>query len=470
MKWGNRAEGTLRSKGRRRKMDLNERTMKKTQSFDNISPKLVQIANQAREIQAPLTTLMHHVDLDWMREAYRRTRKDGALGIDGQSAAEYGQNLDENLQSLLGRAKSGQYRAPPVRRVYIPKTDGGQRPLGIPTFEDKVLQRATAMVLEPIYELRFSSCSYGFRPGRSARQAIDTLYSAMVEMRGGWVIELDIRKHFDTIDHRQLQEVVRKRIGDGVILRLIGKWLNAGYMEAGVYARNDAGTPREQHNAGVISPLLANIYLHEVLDAWYEQDVCPRLRGKSTLVRYADDAVALFEEEADARRVMQVLPKRFNRYGLALHPDKTRLVPFQRPNPTEKREGGQRNTRSSFDFLGFTILWAKSYRGHWALLTRTAKDRFQRTLTTIAQWCKLHRHAKVGEQQKALNAKLRGHYGYFDRSGNRSRLWGLLYRVTRIWHGWLCRRSQRARLSWEKMNRLLRRTPLLTPGKSLLNA
>jgi len=435
--------------------------MSKTQGLDDISTKLFRIATNAREIRAPLTTLMHHVDIDWMREAYRRTRKDGALGIDGQSAASYAENLDENLQSLLGRAKSGQYRAPPVKRVYIPKANGEQRELGIPTFEDKVLQRAIAMVLEPVYEQQFLNCSYGFRPGRSARQALDTLYSATVEMQGGWVIELDIRKYFDTIDHQMLQAVVRKRIGDGVILRLIGKWLNAGCIEAGVYARTSAGTPQ----GGVISPLLANIYLHEVLDAWFEQEARPRLRGRVTLVRYADDAVMLFEYEDDARRVMHVLPKRFGRYGLTLHPDKTRLVPFQRPSRGYARKGGPRDTPTCFDFLGFTILWVKNYRGYWVLRTRTAKDRFQRALTAIASWCKVHRHAKVGEQQKALNAKLRGHYGYFDRPGNRGRLWGLLHCVTRIWREWLCRRSQRARISWEKMNRLLQRYPLLAPAR-----
>ncbi len=466
MKRGNRAEGTLRSKGRRREMEPHRGTMNKTQSLDSISTKLVRIANNARDIQAPLTTLMHHIDIEWMRQAYRRTRKDGALGIDGQSAATYAQNLEENLQSLLGRAKSGKYRAPPVKRVYIPKGNGDRRALGIPTFEDKVLQRAIAMVLEPVYEEIFLDASYGFRPGRSARQALDKLYATTVEARGGWVIELDIRKYFDTIDHKQLQEVVRKRIGDGDILRLIGKWLNAGCMEAGEYTRSDAGTPQ----GGVISPLLANIYLHEVLDTWFDQEVRPRLRGSATLVRYADDAVMLFEQEEDARRVMQVLPRRFGRYGLTLHPDKTRLLPFERPSRAEVRRGGPRDISRSFDFLGFTILWAKSHRGHWVLLTRTAKDRFQRTLSAIADWCKLHRHAHVGEQQKGLNAKLRGHYGYFDRSGNRGRLWGLLHCVTRIWHRWLCRRSQRARMSWVTMTRLLQRYPLLAPGRLLPSA
>jgi RNA-directed DNA polymerase len=440
--------------------------MNETQSLSAISTKLNRIAKLAHDKLEPLTTLAHHVDMDWMREAYRRTRKDGALGIDGQSATEYAQNLEANLQSLLGRAKSGTYRAPAVKRVYIPKAKGEQRPLGIPTFEDKVLQRAIAMVLEPVYEQQFLDCSYGFRPGRSARQALDTLYSASSAMGGGWVIELDIRKYFDTIDHRQLQQVVRQRIGDGVVLRLLGKWLNAGCMEGDVHTRSDMGTPQ----GGVISPLLANIYLHEVLDVWFYQEVRPRLRGSATLIRYADDAVMLFENEDDAKRVMEVLPKRFGRYGLTLHPDKTRLIPFQRPSRSSVPKGGPRVTPRSFDFLGFTHLWIKTYRGYWALLTRTAKDRFQRTLTKIAEWCKVHRHAKLDEQQRGLNAKLRGHYGYFDRRGNRASLWGLLHCVTHIWREWLGRRSQRACTSWAKMNRILQRYPLLTPKQLSPNA
>jgi RNA-directed DNA polymerase len=466
MKRENLTEGIPRSKGRRRTMEPKEGTMHKTQSLNDISTKLIRIAKQARENLEPLTTLAHHVDMAWMREAYLRTRKDGALGIDGQSAAAYAQDLEKNLQALLGRAKSGTYRAPAVRRVYIPKGKGEQRALGIPTFEDKVLQRAIAMVLEPVYETQFLNCSYGFRPGRSARQALDTLYSAASEMRGGWLIELDIRKYRGTIDHHQLQTIVRQRIGDGVILRLIGKWLNAGCMEGGVQSRSDVGTPQ----GGVISPLLANIYLHVVLNVWFEQEVRPCLRGGATLVRYADDAVMLFENEDDAKRVMQVLPKRFGRYGLTLHPDKTRLVPFQRPSRSSEPKGGPRDTPRSFDFLGFTHVWVKTHRGYWALLTRTAKDRFQRTLTAIAQWCKMHRHAKLDKQQIGLNAKLRGHYGYFDRRGNRSRLWGLLHCVTRIWRGWLSRRSQRAYTSWAKMTRILQRYPLLTPKQLLPNA
>jgi len=409
-----------------------------------------------------LTTLAHHIDVNWLREAHRRTRKDGALGIDGQSAQEYAEHLEENLQSLLDRAKSGMYRAPPVRRTYIPKSTGEPRPLGIPTFEDKVLQRAVAMVLEAVYEQDFLDCSYGFRPSRSAHQALDALHDAATWIAGGWVIELDIRKYFDSIDHERLREVLHQRVRDGVILRLIGKWLNAGVMEEGAVRRSDCGTPQ----GGVISPLLANIFLHTVLDVWFEEQVKPRLRGRAKLVRYADDAVILFEHEDDARRVMDVLPKRFERYELALHPDKTRLVPFKRPDRVRRgRDDDDANGPSgpiSFDFLGFTFHWGKSLAGKWVVRERTAKDRFRMALKRIGEWCRAHRHDPVPMQQRALGAKLRGHYGYFGRRGNSTRLWRFLHCAVRAWWRALRRRSQRG-LSWERMYRLLERYPLPKP-------
>ena len=293
-----------------------------------------------------LTTLAHHIDLDWMREAFRLTRKDGAVGVDGQTARDYEANLEVHLRSLVERAKSGLYKAPPVRRVYIPKGKGDDlRPLGIPTFEDKVLQRAVVMVLEPAYEQDFLDCSYGFRPGRSAHQALDALWHELMAVSGGWVIEVDIRKFFDSMDHGALRDVLRKRVRDGVLLRLIGKWLNAGVLESGSVVHPGTGTPQ----GGVISPLLANIFLHEVVDVWFERTVKPRLRGRARLVRYADDMVMVFGREDDARRVFAVLPKRFERHGLRLHPEKTRLVRFGRPR-SDDPDGGRRGHRpGTFD-------------------------------------------------------------------------------------------------------------------------
>jgi RNA-directed DNA polymerase len=275
--------------------------MDETSGSTPISTRLERIATLARQLRdQPLTTLAHHIDLDWLGEAHRRTRKDGATGVDGQTADEYAMHLEDNLRSLLERAKSGTYRAPPVRRAYIPKDSGEMRPLGIPTFEDKVLQRAVAMLLGAVYEQEFLDCSYGFRPGRSAQQALDVLHREASKMAGGWIIEIDIRKYFDSIDHGRLREVLRGRIRDGVVQRLIGKWLNAGVLEDGAVTRSEAGSPQ----GGVVSPILANIFLHEVLDVWFHRDVCGRLRGCAHLVRYADDAVMLFEYEEDARRVM----------------------------------------------------------------------------------------------------------------------------------------------------------------------
>jgi len=432
--------------------------MGETSSSSTVSTKIERIAKLAREMpDRPLTTLAHHIDVDWLREAYRRTRKDGARGIDGQSAEQYAERLDENLQALLDRVKSGTYRAPPVRRVHIPKGDGSQtRPIGIPTFEDKVLQRAVAMVLEAIYEESFHDFSYGFRPRRSAHQACEALQNASVRMAGGWVLEVDIRKFFDTLDHGRLREILSRRVRDGVLLRLIGKWLNAGVMEGLVLSHPEAGTPQ----GGVISPLLANIYLHEVLDEWFVRDVQPRLSGPSVLVRYADDLVFVFARKDDAERVFNVLPKRFGKYGLTLHPDKTRLVPFHRPDRDDDGDGGGPGT---FDLLGFTHHWGLSRNGKWVVKKRTAKDRFSRTLRRIAEWCRTHRHDDVETQQRALARKLNGHYAYFGVTSNYAALARLQHEVEAIWRKWLSRRSQKSLVSWETMHRLLERYPLPPP-------
>lgn len=430
--------------------------MKETSSSESVSTKLQRIAKLAQRMRAkPLTTLSHHIDLAWLREAYRRTRKDGATGVDGKTAEQYAADLEGNLQRLLDRAKSGTYRAPPVRRAYIPKGNGEMRPLGIPTFEDKVLQRAVAMLLEAVYEQEFLDCSYGFRPGRSAHQALDALQHEAMRMYGGWVVEIDIRKYFDTIDHGQLREVLRRRVRDGVILRLVDKWLNAGVMEDGALSFRESGTPQ----GGVISPILANIFLHTVLDTWFAEVVRLRSRGRTFLVRYADDAVMLFQHEEDAQGVMAVLPKRFGRYGLTLHPDKTRLVPFRPPG---RRVGGRRDTPRTFDFLGFTVHWGTSLAGKRVVRMRTAADRFRRALRSVYEWCKANRHAPLEAQQKALGQKLRGHYGYYNRRGNRRRVWDFLYRTVCAWWHWLRHRSQRG-LPPTAMKRLLQRYPLPSP-------
>jgi group II intron reverse transcriptase/maturase len=402
-------------------------------------------------------SLAHLIDIDWLREAYRRTRKDGARGVDGQSAQEYQADLEANLRSLLERAKSGTYHAPPVRRVHIPKGSGSEtRPLGIPTFEDKVLQRAVAMMLEAIYEQDFLDCSYGFRPARSAHMALEALQHQSVVMAGGWVLEIDIRKFYDRLDHGALRELLRRRVHDGVLLRLIGKWLNAGVLEDGSVSYPETGTPQ----GGVVSPMLANIFLHEVLDVWFDREVKPRLAGKAALFRYADDAVFLFANETDARRVMAVLPKRLGKYGLELHPDKTRLVNFRRPDRFVPGTGAGPGT---FDLLGFTHYWGKARSGKWVVKRKTAKDRFRRALKRVAEWCREHLHDEVRTQQEALARKLRGHFEYYGIVGNYEAIALFFFKVTEVWCKWLNRRSQRTSMTWPRMHRLMKRYPLPRP-------
>ena len=425
-----------------------------TQKPENVSTKQQRIAQLSEQFpQRSFTSLSHHIDLEWMREAYRRTRKDGAVGVDGQTASDYEVDLETNLQSLLDRAKSGCYRAPPVRRVQIPKGSGsGTRPIGIPTLEDKILQRAVAMILEPLYEQDFLDCSYGFRPGRSAHQALDAGWRQLMDQGGGWVIELDIKAFFDTLERKQLRSWLKQRVSDGVLCRLIDKWLKAGVLEDGVMSYPEAGVPQ----GSVVGPILSNLYLHEVLDVWFEHEVKPRLRGRAFEIRYADDALLGFANEADAHRVLAVLPKRFGKYGLTLHPTKTQLMDF-RPPPRRPTKSG------SFDLLGFTHYWGKSRKGRWVIQRKTAKDRFRRSVRGISEWCRRMMHRPIQEQHIKLARKVRGHYAYYGITGNYAALSRFRHCVRRVWIKWLGRRSQRARINWDKARRLLDRYKLPEP-------
>jgi len=401
---------------------------------------------------AVLFSLNHVIDFEWMREAYIRTRKDGATGIDGVTAQDYEANLEANLRDLLERIKSGSYEAPPVRRTYVPKDDGSQRPIGIPTFEDKVAQRAIAMVLEAIYEQDFLSCSYGFRPGRSAHQALNQLAGVITVHRQRWVLDVDVRKYFDSISHSHLREILDQRVTDGVIRRMIDKWLNAGILEAGNLHFATEGTPQ----GGVCSPMLSNIFLHHVLDKWFEDVVRPRMRGKATLVRFADDFVMTFETYYDAKRVMDVLGKRLGRFGLTLHPDKTHFIDF-RPQPSGRTP---HCTAQSFDFLGFTHSWVKSRKGKNVVQQTTAKSRFARSLAAVSNWCQTNRHRPARVQHGRLSAVLNGHYAYYGITGNIRRLQEYRYQVARIWHKWLERRTRGRSITWTSFNAFLTRHSL----------
>lgn len=424
-----------------------------------VSTKMHRIASIAKRMpDESLRSLAHHMDNNWLEAAYKRTRKDGAAGIDGMTASEYSEGLQENLLSLLDRAKSGRYRAPAVKRVYIPKGDGRNvRALGIPTLEDKILQRAVVMLLEPVYEQDFLDCSYGFRPGRNAHQALEHLWKQTMDMEGCWLVEVDIKDFFDSVEHEHLRSFVRKRVCDGVLTRLIGKWLKAGVMEDGFIQNHTQGTPQ----GGVISPLLANIYLHEVMDKWFEEQIRPAMKGCGFLIRYADDFVMGFANEEDARRMMAVLPKRLGKYGLTLHPEKTRLIDFRRP--PKRPGGGGKGGSGTFDLLGFTHFWGKGRRNNWVVKRKTAKSRFARAVKSISLWCRRFRHRPVREQHDSLQRKLQGHYGYYGITGNMAALSRFRQAVEREWRKWLHRRSQKRRMPWRRFKRLLTRYPLPRP-------
>ena len=416
-----------------------------------------QIAYRAKHHpREAFTALGHNLTKAWLETAYHRTRKDGAVGIDGVTSQDYAESLDKNLERLSDLARSGRYHAPPVRRGYVPKPGKTEtRPIGMPSFEDKILQRAVTMILEPIYEQDFLDCSYGFRPGRSAHQALEAIWQQAQWMGGCWLLEVDIRKFFDTLDHQHLREILDRRIRDGVIRRLIGKWLKAGVWEKGQVCYPSEGTPQ----GGCISPMLSNIYLHMVLDEWFENQIKPLLDGKAFLVRFADDFVIGFSHERDARRVMDVLPKRFGRYGLTVHPDKTRLVEFKPAAKCQKGEAG------TFDFLGFTHYWGKSRGGCDMIQRKTAKDRVARTVRALGLWCRKHRHLPMQEQHRSLNRKLSGHYAYFGITGN-MRMINRVYQLTRrIWCKWLRRRTRANRgMTWERFEVLTKTCfPLSTP-------
>ena len=426
----------------------NTRDTMKSQNVYTKQQRIAELAGQTPRFR--MVSLNQYLDMEWMREAYRLTRKSGAPGVDGVTAEEYERNLETNLANLLERAKSGRYQAPPVRRAYIPKGQNEKRPLGLPTLEDKVLQRAVVMLLQPVYERDFLDCSHGFRPHRSPHTTVEALWKRIMTMNGCWLIDADIRKFFDTLAKTAMRKILNQRVGDGVIRRLVSKWLHAGVMEDGAIWYPETGTPQ----GGVISPLLSNIYLHEVLDVWFEQVIKPLLSGKAFLIRFADDFVMGFERQVDAQRVLEVLYKRFEKYGLTIHPEKTRLISFYSP----KKQGGK---RTSFDFVGFTHYWDRSRKGRDYVRRETRSSRLTRAIQNMREYCRKTMADPIREQWLGLCIRMKGHYGFYGITGNARSLSRYRDEVGRIWWHSLNRRSGHKGKGWDWFKRkVLIRYPL----------
>jgi RNA-directed DNA polymerase len=426
--------------------------MTATTMAESLSPKLLKVMQRAkRDPHGQLRSLAHLIDEHALGRAYRRLRNDAAVGVDGITKEQYGQKLDDNLRDLHDRLRTMRWRHQPIRRVHIPKARGKTRPIGISTTEDKVVQGALCEVLEIAYEPVFLDCSYGFRSGRRAHDVLRVVNRALVRGEVSWVVEADIESFFDSIDRKMLTEMLRERIDDRSLLRLVGKCLHVGILDGAEYSEPDEGTVQ----GSVLSPMLGNVYLHHVLDQWFERVVRPRLRGKALLVRYADDFVAGFELREDAERVMAVLPRRFERYGLRLHPDKTRLLPFGRPRDDHDGKGP-----ATFDFLGFTLYWRRTRAGRWAPALKTRKASFHKALIALAGYCRSHRHEPVKEQHAALCRRINGHGNYFAVNGNTRSMQRLLWWTRRMWRKWLNRRGSPKPMSWKRFKDLLRDYPL----------
>lgn len=426
-----------------------------------MSTGLLKVAERAkRDPDARFNSLAHLVDEVALGRAFHRIRKDAAVGVDGITKEQYGQQLEGNLQGLHERLRTMRYRHQPIRRVHIPKADGKTRPIGISCLEDKIVQGALREVLEAIYEQDFLECSYGFRPKRSAHDALRAMHQMVSRERVAVILEVDIQTFFDSIDRKKLLEFLQIRVADPPFLRLIGRCLHVGVLDGGEFNKPDEGTAQ----GSSISPMFGNVYLHYVLDLWFERDIKPRLKGHARLIRFADDAVWGFERQDDAVRVMEVLHKRMSKYGLTLHPDKTRLIPFARPRYGQNDRSGP----GTFDFLGFTMYWCRTRRGGWRLGMKTRKARIQRALVTLGEWCRRHRHHSLKDQHAALSRRLRGHYNYFGVNGNSRSLQQVQHRTERLWMKWLRRRGQRRNhLTWERFKAYLKAHPLPPPRISV---
>lgn len=451
---------TSRPEGRPRQAESpTERRRARTQGRNRLPVNLVRVNEAARRSrQTQFTALLHHVDVAALDRAYRRLRRTAAPGVDGMTVEAYAQGLEARLRTLCDRVHSGRYRPLPVRRVHIPKADGGQRPLGVLALEDKIVQGAMAEVLSAVYEADFLDCSYGFRPGRSAHQALRAVHEAIMSERVNWVFEADIRRFYDSVDHDWLLRMLRHRIADPRVLRLIGQWLEAGVMENGVYAETVEGTPQ---GAG-ISPLLANVFLHYALDLWVQQWQRRYASGRMRLVKYADDFLLTFERRADAERLAAALAERLAKFGLQLHEGKTRLIEFGRFAETNRRRRGE-GRPETFTFLGFTHYCGKTRAGRFIVQRKTERRRMIAKLKELRRTMKRRRHLPVRDQHTWLAAVLRGHYAYYGITGNSRSLGQFKEQVQLTWCRVLRRRGQRPHLPWERFNRLLTVFPLPSP-------
>lgn len=391
-------------------------------------------------------SLAHRIDMSLLEKSFRQLRKNESTGVDRITAKVYAVNLDKNLYNLYQRLKRGQYVASPVKRIWLDKEDGKIRPIGIPALEDKIVQKAVATLMGIVYEPIFHDFSHGFRPGRSQHGALSELREKCRSLNINWILSADISGLFDNIDHTLL------RVNDGGIIRLIGKWLKAGVAEGDEIVYPEKGTPQ----GGVVSPVLSNVFLHYVLDDWYVKEVEPCMKGECFLIRFADDFIMGFELESDAKRLMEVLPKRFNRFKLELHPDKTRLIPFGKPLQSGKPKG-------TFDFLGFTFYWGKSLKGYWVIKKQTARKRRNRFMRMLWKWCKESRHDPLRMQHETLCSKLRGFYQYFGVRSNFKVLEVVYEYAIKAWRHWLGKRHRDGRISHEKFRRTLMTYPLPLP-------
>jgi group II intron reverse transcriptase/maturase len=412
----------------------------------------LQIAERSRKYKGEALTNLHQfIDEKFMESSFKTLNKNSSPGIDGQNWYDLLQELPQGFSSLYERFKSGSYKAPPIRRVYIPKGKTGQRPLGIPTIEDKVLQESVRRLLNPVYEEDFKEFSFGFRTGKSQHQAINYMFKEVSFKGLHYIIDADLKNYFGSINHGKLRIFLDRRVKDGVIRKMIDKWLKAGIMEDKQLSYPKEGTPQ----GGIISPLLSNIYLHYVLDEWFCGEIQPLLSGKSFIVRFADDFVLGFANPKDAARVMDVLPKRFKKYDLELHPEKTKIVNLD----SKRGEGGR-----SFDFLGFTHYLGKSRKGKVVLKRKTSSKKFTQSLSKTYDWIKINRHRKLKELIPELNVKLRGHYNYYGITFNSRAINGYYYQVRRILHKWLNRRGGKKAWKWERYDQLVTDwMPLLRP-------